>query len=138
MGDLGGRAKALLYLSMVLALVAGVHAAEDFQYREFAWLGARQWLPGLGLATAYAAQIAGAFALGEGRRAGPITLGVVGMVWCLGAVIVHGREILAGGEYRHGITSKALEVAVIILGAAVAYLGLRRGPAQDPSHPVVS
>ena len=48
-------------------------------------------------------------------------LGITGAVWSIGALVVHGKDLLlAGPEYRHGPISKVLEIAIIILGAGVA------------------
>jgi hypothetical protein len=126
MGDIARpRIPAIVVLSILLAIVGTIHAAEDFQYREFAWLRGLQWLPAAGLGIVFGLQVFGAYAAGGGKRIGLVVLRLAGLTWCVGAIVVHGREIISHGEYRHGLISKALEVAVIAVSAAVT---LAKGP----------
>jgi hypothetical protein len=50
----------------------------------------------------------------------------MGVIWCVGAIVVHGHDmIFAGPQYRHGLISRLLELLVIALGAASATIGAR-------------
>ena len=112
-------------------IVTFPHALEDFHYGDLARLG----IPlsaeiGL-LIAAYAAQLLGISLTARVTRAGPLILGVMGAIWCTGAVVVHGHDLLfAGADYRHGLISKLLELLIIVLGALIAIvaLGLLRAP----------
>jgi hypothetical protein len=62
----------------------------------------------------------------RGSSRGALLLALVGVVWCLGALIVHGHDLLyAGPNYRHGLISRMLELSIIVLGALLAVLGVR-------------
>ncbi len=102
-------------------IVSMPHVLEDFHYGDLLGFGAPQALAVVLLLAAYALQIAGIALVMRGHQAGPVLLGITGAVWCIGAVFVHGHDLLlAGPEYRHGPISKILEIAIIILGAGVA------------------
>jgi hypothetical protein len=102
-------------------IVSVPHVLEDFHYGDLLGFGAPQALAVVLLLAAYALQIVGIALTMRGLRAGPILLGITGAVWCIGALFVHGSDLLlAGPEYRHGPISKVLEIAIIILGAGVA------------------
>ena len=61
-----------------------------------------------------------------GSRIGFALLGFTGTILCVGAIVIHGHDLLfAGAEYRHGLISKILEGLIIVLGAAAAWLSLR-------------
>jgi hypothetical protein len=111
--------------TIVLMLVLLPHALEDFHYGDLLRLGIS--LP-VGIAIfvgAYALEITGIALTARGYRGGSELLGVMGAVWCIGAIAIHGHDLIfAGAEYRHGLISKLLEVAVIVLGAACAVLAV--------------
>jgi hypothetical protein len=113
--------------TIALMLVSLPHALEDIRYREFERFGLAPQAAIVLLMAAYALQAIGiALVLARPGRLGVGLLATMGAVWCLGALAVHGPELLfAGPGYRHGLISKALEVAIIVLGAFVACLGWR-------------
>ena len=136
MGDLTGHpARAVpltVWLTLLLIAVSAPHAAEDFQYDEFARLGGSGAAAAVALGLIYAAQAAAAFVAGRGKTSGLYLLAVAGLVWSVGALAIHGPEIAAAGVYRHGAASRALEIGIILLGAAAAITGVvearRRAP----------
>jgi hypothetical protein len=115
---------AIVGLSVLLVMVTAPHAAEDFAYGVFMRFGISDLAAGLVLAVAYGLQTYGAYLSGRGVRSGSAILGIMGAVWCVGALAIHGREILSTGNYRHGFISKALEVLIIAVGALTAVVGL--------------
>lgn len=105
-------------------LVSLPHALEDFHYGDLLRLGMALPAAVAILATAYVLQLTGIALVARGHRSGPVLLGVMGAVWCAGALAIHGHDLLfAGPDYRHGFISKALEVLIIVLGAVCALLG---------------
>jgi hypothetical protein len=117
---------AVVWLSVLLVMVTAPHAAEDFAYGVFVRFGISALAAGLVLAVAYGLQTYGAYLSGRGVRSGSVILGIVGAVWCVGALAIHGREILSTGNYRHGFISKALEVLIVAVGALTAVVGLSK------------
>jgi len=115
----------LIVVTVVLMAVSFPHALEDFQYGGLSRFGVSLGAAHVILLVAYALQFLGVVLTARGHRAGPPLLGGMGLVWCTGAVLVHGHELLfAAPGYRHGIISRLLEGAIIVLGATAAVLGL--------------
>jgi hypothetical protein len=114
--------RATLPVVLTLLLVAATipHTIEDFRYDEFARFGVSNSTAVVALVVVYAAQFAGIVVARRGRRTGFWLLAAAGVLWCVGASIVHGSELFANGIYRNGFESKALIAAIIVLGAAVA------------------
>jgi hypothetical protein len=105
-------------------LVSLPHALEDFHYGDLLRVGIALPAGVAILVVAYGLQLAGIALTARGLPAGPAVLGGMGAVWCIGALAIHGHDLLfAGPDYRHGLISKLLEVLVIVLGAFCAYLG---------------
>ena len=113
----------VVILTIVLVAICAPHAAEDFQFGEFARRGITPAIPAIALGLIFAMQVAGAYLTARGSAAGYALLVAAGTVWCVGALVLHGPEILASGPYRNGVTSKALEVGIIVVGAATAIAG---------------
>jgi hypothetical protein len=116
----------LVIAALALALVAFPHALEDFHYGDLARFGislsVSEWL----LAGAYALQAIGIVLVLRGSERAGIVLAFTGALWCIGAIVVHGHDMLfAGPEYRHGLISRVLEGLIIALSAASAVLGWR-------------
>jgi hypothetical protein len=106
---------------VALMIISVPHVLEDFHYGDLLGFGAPPAVAAALLFAAYAPQIAGIALTMRGLRVGAVLLGITGAVWCVGAVFAHGHDLLfAGPEYRHGPISKVLEIAIIILSAAVA------------------
>jgi hypothetical protein len=101
------------------------HALEDLHYGNVLGLNLALPVAVSILVSAYALQIAGTALAARGRLAGALLLGAIGAIWCVGAIAVHGHDLLyAGPEYRHGLASKLLVALVIVLGGACAYVGV--------------
>lgn len=76
------------------------------------------------LAAAYTLQIIGVVLLIRLKPLGAWLLAAMSAIWCVGAVIIHGHDMLfAGPNYRHGFLSRALEAGIIVLGAVGSVVG---------------
>ena len=128
------RATLPIVLTLLLVAVTLPHSAEDFRYGEFARYGVSTMFAATGLVIVYAVQIAGIFLASRGHGSGYWMLAAAGLVWCIGASTVHGAELLASGPYRSGLASKALVVAIIALGGAIAVVS-SRGSGRGLSRP---
>ena len=113
-------------LTLLLVALTIPHSLEDFRYGEFARFGVSTAIAATALVIVYAAQLCGIALAWRGASAGYRLMAAAGSVWCLGAIAVHGGELLARGPYRSGFESKALIVAIIVLGAAVAVVSVMR------------
>ncbi len=116
----------LVVVAVALAFVAFPHALEDFRYGDLDRFGislaASEWL----LAGAYVLQLIGIALVLRGNDRAAIVLAFTGALWCIGAIVVHGHDMLfAGPDYRHGFISKLLEGLIIGLGGLSAALGWR-------------
>ena len=117
---------ALIVTTCVLILVSLPHAIEDFQYGALARFGITLQLGMVVLATMYLLQLASIVWLFADKPRGAVMLAVTGAVWCIGATVIHGHDLLfAGPEYRHGFMSRLLELLVIVFGAVVTVIGIR-------------
>jgi len=127
----------LIALTVALMIVTVPHVLEDFHYGDLQRIGIPLPASAVLLLIAYALQTAGIVLIARGRRAGAWLLALMGAVWCVGAVVIHGHDLLfAGPEYRHGLISKALEALIIALGASVAWQGswVARTTTLDPGR----
>ena len=112
-----------VWLTLALVVISAPHTAEDFEFGAFQQRGMDPSAPAIALGATYALQVAGAFLAGRRARVGIVLLIVAGLVWTVGAVSLHAVEIVTPGPYRHGFISKALEIAIIGLGIAIAVAG---------------
>jgi hypothetical protein len=111
-------------LALALILVSFPHALEDFHYGALQRFGIGFSLGLVVLSIVYSLMIAGIMMSARGNARGVLLLGLLGAIWCAGALIVHGHDMLfAGPEYRHGAISKLLEFFIVILGASLAVVG---------------
>jgi len=120
--------RATLPIALTLLLVAATipHTVEDFRYAEFARFGVPTSVAAGALVIVYALQLSGIVFAWRGVEAGFWLLASGGLIWCAGAIAVHGSELFASGPYRNGLESKALIVAIIVLGAAAAVVSAFR------------
>jgi hypothetical protein len=115
----------LIAVTVLLVIVTVPHTREDFCYGDLARLGISVSRGHLILAMAYTLQLVGIILTILQSRVGPWLLGAMGAIWCVGAIVIHGHDLLfAGPSYRHGAISKLLEVAIIALGATTAVLAV--------------
>ena len=110
---------ASVVLTLLLIAVSVPHTVEDFQFDEFRRFGVLQWQAALVLGLVYAVQVAGAYFAGQRLRKGFWLLLAGGCIWGAGGLLIHGHEIMAGGDFRNGLISKAMIVAIIGLAFAV-------------------
>jgi hypothetical protein len=116
----------LIAVTALLVVVTLPHALEDFQYGDLMRFGVSIPLGICVLAAMYMSQSIGMLLVARGRSRGALLLAALGGIWCIGAIIVHGHDmIFAGPLYRHGAISKILELLIIVLGVASVVLGLR-------------
>jgi len=116
----------LIAVTLVLMGVSLPHALEDFHYGDLMRLGIDRPVGIALLCSAYALQIAGVVLILRSRRSGSVLLAVMGGVWCVGAAMIHGHDMLfAGPTYRHGMISRLLELCIVILGGLAAIIGGR-------------
>ena len=120
--------RAALPVALTLALVLATipHAIEDFRFGEFARFGISNVFAANALTTVYVVQISGMVLAWRGSSGGYWLMAVGGLVWCVGASVVHASELVASVPYRNGVESKALIVVIIVLGAAVSIVSATR------------
>ena len=115
-------------MTVALMIVSVPHVLEDFHYGDLLGMNAPVAFAVAVVLIAYALQILGIVLIARGTLAGAWLLGAEGAIWCIGALLVHGHDIIfAGGDYRSGLISKVLEVLIICLGAAAAWLAIQYG-----------
>jgi hypothetical protein len=119
----------MIGISVLTFLFTVPHAAEDFLHGEPARLGLSNSSMAFVLAVAYAVQ-ALAIALSACQRpAGHWLHLAIGLVWCLGAAVIHLPEVLAPGPYREGLVSDAVLFALMVSTGALSvasFLALRQ------------
>jgi hypothetical protein len=116
----------LIALTVALMIVSVPHVLEDFHYGDLLGIGIPVAAATAIVLAAYAIQIAGIILVVRGERLGAWLLGIAGAVWCIGALLVHGHDIVFANEgYRNGLISKILDVLIIFLGAAAAWLAIK-------------
>ena len=115
---------------LVLIPLTIPHVVEDLQYHEFDRFGISPL--GALIAAAVADALGGCGIFYAARRApiGFVLIAFTGFLWGLGALYVHGPELLAHGPYRHGVISKLLEIAIVITGMLSGFLALASIAAQ--------
>jgi hypothetical protein len=124
--DVTVQRRGLLLLALAIAFVAAIvpHALEDFYYGALVHLGVSTSVGVAILAFSVALTSTGAALVFSRRPLGGWLLAVVGAIWSLGAILIHGHDLLfAGPHYRHGLVSRLLELLIILFGAALAGFG---------------
>ena len=129
------RATLPIALTLLLAAVTIPHTAEDFRYGEFARFGVPNAVAAGALVIVYGLQLCGVVLAWRGANAGLWLMASGGFVWCVGAIAVHGSELFASGLYRNGFESKALIVAIVVLGASVAIVSSLRARGNGTVDP---
>lgn len=116
----------LITVTIVLIAVTLPHALEDFHYGDLMRFGIRLPLSVLLLAMTYSLQLLGIGLMVRGDLRAALLLAAIGAIWCVGAIVVHGHDMLfAVAGYRHGTISRLLELFIVGLGAFSAWLGVR-------------
>jgi hypothetical protein len=116
----------LIVLSLAFVAVIVPHALEDFFYGEFTRLGVSQVLPRVILPATTVLTIYGALLVFFNRTPGGLLLSIIGLIWFLGDILIHGHDFLfAGPEYRHGFISRLLEALILVFGASLTVGGFQ-------------
>ncbi|GAC1654792.1 MAG: hypothetical protein NVS4B6_31270 [Mycobacterium sp.] len=110
----------------VVSLLATIpHVLEDVVAGIPARFGLSVLLAGVLLAIAYVVQVIGILLASHGSRRGYAINLLVGIGWLLGALLDHLPDVLSDAPYRAGLPSRALEVAIMLLGALLALVAGR-------------
>jgi drug/metabolite transporter (DMT)-like permease len=111
--------------SIVLLVVSLPHVIEDFSVAEPARAGVPAFAALTVLLAAYVAQLFGASLAVRGIAWGGRIIAVVGAIWVVGAVLIHGPEIRVDGlHWRSGALSIAGVVLVIAAGVLATWYGV--------------
>lgn len=125
----------LIAATGLLIIVTLPHVIEDFQFRALAQFGITMPLGIAVLAIMYSLQLIALGLVFKGSSRAALVLALTGAIWCVGAALIHGHDIIFAGEsYRHGPISKLLEVLIILLGAVVAITGIRLSTMRAAGH----
>jgi hypothetical protein len=122
------RRATMIVLAAMFVIVVVPHAREDFYYGDLQRFGIGLNLALIAFAASMAAVLTGMVLVWRGSTAGATALAIVGAIWAIGAIVVHGHDVLfAGPGYRHGLISRLLEAAIVVLGVLLAFLGMTTG-----------
>jgi hypothetical protein len=118
--------RTLIVVACLLILVSFPHALEDFHYGDLARFGVSLPFGIIILVALYSLQLEAIISILMGNPRAALLLAATGAIWCVGAIVIHGHDVIfAGPGYRHGLSSRLLELCIIILGALVAIVGIR-------------
>jgi len=116
-------------------IVSVPHVLEDFHYGDLLGIGIPAAAATAIVLAAWAVQIAGIVLVARGERLGAWLLGIAGLVWSIGALLVHGHDIVFANEsYRNGLISKVLEELIIALGAAAVWFAASINRRPETRH----
>lgn len=108
----------------MLLVVSIPHAMEDFTFGEPARVGVPASVALTALLAAYIAQLFGAWLALRGDAWGGRIVAVMGIVWVVGAILIHGPEIRAlGVSWRFGIPSIGGVALIVVAGALAIWYG---------------
>ena len=112
------------WLAIVLLVVSVPHALEDFAFREPARLGVAVGAALSALLVVYAMQLAGAWLAVGANPWGGRLVAAAGLIWFVGALMIHGPEIRAvGSTWRFGPTSIGGVMLIVVAGALSMWYG---------------
>jgi hypothetical protein len=114
------------WIALALVVVSLPHVLEDFGVGEPERIGVSFGVALSVLLVAYALQLVGAWlALRDSPWGGRI-IAPVGLIWVIGAVVIHGPGIVAEGvNWRSGPTSFVEVLLVVLVGALAMWFGFR-------------
>ncbi|HEY5094445.1 MAG TPA: hypothetical protein VII69_04915 [Candidatus Eremiobacteraceae bacterium] len=108
------------WIAIALIVVSLPHVLEDFTFGEPARVGVSTVAAVSVLLAAYALQLFGALLAFRDDPWGGRLVAALGLVWFVGALAIHGPEILAQGlSWRFGTTSVG-EAALVVAAAVLA------------------
>jgi hypothetical protein len=108
------------WITIVLIVVSLPHVLEDFMFREPARVGVSTGLAWSVLLAAYALQFFAALLCLRGNPWGGRLVAATGLVWFVGALLIHGPEIRTQAfSWRFGTTSVG-EVTLLVVAAVLA------------------
>jgi hypothetical protein len=112
------------WIALALVVVSVPHAIEDFAFGEPARVGVAPAVALCALLAAYATQLTGAWLALRGNLWGGRLIAATGLVWFIGALLVHGPEVRAQGlHWRFGLTSVGELIMIVILSALAMWYG---------------
>jgi len=125
----------LIAASVATVPITLTHAVEDFSVGIHERFHLPVLLAAFFVSLAYAAQVLAAALAAQERRLGYwLNLGLA-LAWLVGAAADHLGEVVFVSPYRHGLLSKALEVAIMVgaaLWAGLAISALRASGRKQP------
>lgn len=119
------------------ALLVGVsiaHSLEDFVYGVPARFGLSVELAAVLLGLYYVGQTLLIALAARGNPFGYLGNGVAGIVWLVAAALDHLGEVLFDWPYRAGLSSKAFEVALMLVAIALAVVSFAAWREAATSH----
>ena len=112
------------WISIVLLVVSIPHAIEDFTFGEPTRVGVPASVALTALLAAYIAQLFGSWLALRGSAWGGRIVALMGAVWVVGAIAIHGPEIRAlGVSWRFGIPSIGGVALIVVAGALAIWYG---------------
>ena len=115
----------LVGVALASFLVTLPHSVEDFVAGVPARFGVGVLTGGFLLGLGYAVHALGILLTSHGRPSGYLINLLVGLGWFFGAVLDHLPDVLFTASYRAGVSSKLLEVLIMVFGIALAALSSR-------------
>ncbi|GAC1385981.1 MAG: hypothetical protein NVS4B8_10980 [Herpetosiphon sp.] len=112
--------RTVVCIGMISLLATIPHVLEDFVAGIPARFGFSVLAAGSLLGVAYVVHVGGILLTDRSSHWGYGINLVVGLGWLLGALLDHLPDVLSSAPYRAGLPSRALEVAIMLLGAALA------------------
>lgn len=102
------------------------HVVEDVTFGETARLGLTMIQAGLVVGGLHALLVLAAFDASRRGRLGACAMIVIGLIWTIGIIVIHGPEIVQSGGYgRNDGASLVLLAAMFALAVALTVLGGR-------------
>jgi len=116
--------RALIVVAALFIALTIPHVIEDVTFGETARLGLTMLQAGLVVGGLHALLVLAVFDASRRGRLGAWAMIVIGLIWTIGIIVIHGPEIQTGGFGRGG-ASLVLLAAMFVLALALTALGGR-------------